>query len=64
MGVTFHQEEDDVRVLKIVGILRKPEFDAVSRAEARQWGPQAYRPSTCSACSISWGGKETVFPVR
>jgi hypothetical protein len=41
MGVTFHHEEDDVRILKIVGILRKPEFDAVSRAEARQWGPQA-----------------------
>jgi hypothetical protein len=41
MGLSFQPEEDDVKVLRIAGILKKPEFDAVSRAEARQWGPHA-----------------------
>ncbi|OPY65815.1 MAG: hypothetical protein A4E62_02599 [Syntrophorhabdus sp. PtaU1.Bin002] len=40
MGVILQQEEDNVRVLRVEGILRKSEFDAVIKPEAEQWGPQ------------------------
>ncbi len=40
MGVTLLQLEDNVRVLRIAGILKKSEFDAVINAEVAEWGPQ------------------------
>ena len=40
MGVTLQQEEGNVRVLQVAGILKKSEFDAVITAEAEQWAPQ------------------------
>lgn len=40
MGVILQQENDNVRVLRIAGMLRKSEFDAVITAEAEQWSPQ------------------------
>jgi hypothetical protein len=40
MSVTLEREDDNVRVLRIGGILRKSEFDAVIRAEAKQWSPK------------------------
>lgn len=40
MDVILRQEENNVRVLWIAGILKKAEFDAVLKAEAAQWGPQ------------------------
>ena len=39
MGVTVQQEEGNVRVLRVMGMLKKSELDAVTRAEAEQWGP-------------------------
>ena len=39
MGVTIQQEEGDVRVMRINGLLRKSEMDAALAAEAREWGP-------------------------
>jgi hypothetical protein len=39
MGVTIKQEEGNLTVLRITGLLRKSEFDAVLATEARQWGP-------------------------
>jgi hypothetical protein len=40
MGVTLQQEEGNVRVLRVAGMLKKSEFDAVLTAEAKEWGPQ------------------------
>lgn len=40
MGVTLQQEEGNVRVLRVAGMLKKSEFDAVITAEAKEWGPQ------------------------
>ena len=40
MGVKIQQEEDNVRVMRINGLLRKSEMDAALAAEARQWGPE------------------------
>jgi len=40
MGVIFDAEEGNIKVLRIAGMLEKPEFDSVTRAEAKQWGPQ------------------------
>ena len=40
MAVTLQQEEGNVRVLQVAGILKKSEFDAVITAEAEQWAPQ------------------------
>jgi hypothetical protein len=40
MGVKIQQEKDDVRVMRINGLLRKSEMDAALAAEARQWGPE------------------------
>ncbi len=39
MSVTIEREEGNLRVLRITGLLRKSEFDAVLTAEADQWGP-------------------------
>ena len=39
MGVTVEQEEGNLRVLRITGLLRKSELDAVQAVEARQWRP-------------------------
>jgi hypothetical protein len=39
MGVTIQQEEVDLRVVRITGLLRKSEMDAALAAEARKWGP-------------------------
>jgi hypothetical protein len=37
MGVTIQQEEGNLRVLRIAGLLRKSEMDAALAAEARKW---------------------------
>ena len=39
MGVTIQQEEGNLRVVRITGLLRKCEMDAALAAEARKWGP-------------------------
>ncbi len=39
MGVTIQQEEGNLRVLKITGLLKKSEMDTALAAEARKWGP-------------------------
>jgi SpoIIAA-like len=39
MGVTILQEEGNLRVVQITGLLRKSEMDAALAAEARKWGP-------------------------
>ena len=39
MGVTIRQEEGNLRVLRITGLLRKSELDAALEAEAKQWKP-------------------------
>ena len=39
MAVTIEGEEGNLRVLRIRGLLRKSEWDAVLPTEARQWGP-------------------------
>ncbi len=39
MGVTIEREEGNLRVLRITGLIKKSEFDAVLATEARQWGP-------------------------
>ena len=38
MGVTI-QEEGNLTVLRITGLLRKSEWDAALGAKARKWGP-------------------------
>jgi stage II sporulation SpoAA-like protein len=40
MGVTVEREEGSVRILRVAGMLKKAEFDAVLTAEAKQWEPQ------------------------
>jgi hypothetical protein len=40
MSVTLQREEDEVRALQIAGILKQSEFDAVIRADAKEWGSQ------------------------
>lgn len=40
MGLTIQQEESNLRVMRISGLLRKAELDAALAAEARKWGPQ------------------------
>ena len=42
MDVILRQEEDNLRVLWVAGILKKAEFDAAVTAEAAQWGPQTH----------------------
>jgi len=37
--VTIQQEEGKLTVLRITGLLKKPEMDAALAAEARKWGP-------------------------
>ena len=39
MSVTIQQEEGNVRVLRITGLLRKAEMDSVFATEAQEWGP-------------------------
>ncbi len=39
MGVTIEREKGNLIVLRIRGLLRKSEWDAVLPTEARQWGP-------------------------
>jgi SpoIIAA-like len=39
MAVTIEGEEGNLRVLRIRGLLRKSEWDAVLPTEVRQWGP-------------------------
>ena len=39
MGVTIQQEEGNLRVVRITGLLRKSEMDAALAAEARKWDP-------------------------
>ena len=38
MGVTIQQEEGNLRVVRITGLLKKSEMDAAWAAEARKWG--------------------------
>ena len=40
MGATIQQEEGDLIVLRITGLLRKAEFDAALEAEAGKWKPE------------------------
>jgi hypothetical protein len=40
MGVAVEKEEGNVRTLRIAGMLKKSEFDAVITAEAREWKPE------------------------
>jgi hypothetical protein len=40
MAVTIEQEEGNLRVLWITGLIRKSEWDDALATEARQWGPQ------------------------
>jgi len=42
MAVTIQKEEGDLRVLRISGMLKKKEFDAVINAEARSWESQTH----------------------
>ncbi len=37
MGAAIQQEEGSLRVLRITGLLKKSELDAIQAAEARQW---------------------------
>jgi hypothetical protein len=37
MGIAIGQEEGNLRVLRIMGLLRKSELDAVLAAETNQW---------------------------
>jgi len=37
MGATIQKEEGNLRVLRITGLLKKSDLDAVQAAEARQW---------------------------
>jgi hypothetical protein len=39
MGVTIQQEEGNLRVLRITGLLKKSEMDAALEAEAKKWKP-------------------------
>ena len=39
MGVMIEREEGNLRVLRIIGVLRKSEFDAALATEANQWRP-------------------------
>jgi len=39
MGITIEREKGNLIVLRITGLLRKSEWDAVLPTEARQWGP-------------------------
>ena len=39
MGATIQQEKGNLRVLRITGLLKKSELDAVQAAEAKQWTP-------------------------
>jgi len=39
MGVAIQQEEGNLRVVRITGLLRKSEMDAALAAEARKWDP-------------------------
>ena len=45
MGITIQQEEGNLRVLRISGLLRKSEMDAALTAEARKWGPETLHKS-------------------
>ena len=40
MAVTIQKEEGNIRVMRVAGMLKKSEFDAVTRAEAEQWRPE------------------------
>jgi hypothetical protein len=40
MNVTIQQEEGNLRVVRIGGLLGKSEMDAALTAEARKWGPE------------------------
>ncbi len=40
MGVTIQQEEGNLGVLRISGLLRKSEMDTALRAEAGKWSPE------------------------
>ena len=39
MSVTIEQGEGDLRVMRITGLLKKSELDAVLATEERQWRP-------------------------
>ena len=39
MGVTIQQEEGNLRVVRVTGLLRKSEMDAALAAEAKKWSP-------------------------
>jgi hypothetical protein len=40
MGATIQQEEGELRMLRITGVLRKAELDRALEAEARKWKPR------------------------
>jgi len=42
MGLTIQQEEENLRVLRISGLLRKSELDGALTAEASRWGPATH----------------------
>src|SRR5512139_3706665 len=42
MAVTIEEEERNLRILRIRGLLKKSEWDAALAAEARQWIPTAH----------------------
>jgi hypothetical protein len=42
MGIAIGQEEGNLRVLRITGLLRKSELDAVLAAETNQWRPTTH----------------------
>jgi len=40
MAVTMEQEGENLRVMRITGILKKSEYDTVLRAETKKWDRQ------------------------
>jgi hypothetical protein len=59
MSVTIQQGEGNVRVLRIEGVLRKPEFDAAIQAEALRWDPKAQvRVLVLAGGFEGWEGSE------
>lgn len=59
MSVTIQQGEGNVRVLRVEGVLKKPEFDAAIQAEARRWEPEEQvRVLILAAGFEGWHGSE------
>ena len=41
MAITFQQENDQLAVMRVSGLLKKSEMDAAQAAAAKQWDPQS-----------------------